>query len=340
MAWKAVHFGQLLPNPFYVKAAGHHFISSKGVRGVRSFLESRALLIALLCPCILLTYATHDAKREYNKTALAVGIAFIVVNMCFFVRTDTLMDIHGRFLYPLVPIVIFLAIPALKRMLEFIDSTTRERPLLLIVALTGFLLAFGPSYILGVHRNLKHLVPNDGWRSDNSLEQKEFRIVQNFAVFPDILKVRIAFGDSGVIPYFTDALWLDVVGLNDGFIARTRDKRQLVDYFFQWKPDLVIHPGSQGQSWIQYGHGPLGDYLSWANDPRWDDYEYIGTCLTDGPIYDLQFFVRKSSPLFASLSSFLKTSVVDGWYDSFPIPIGTYVPNNRVEATFCPPQAK
>jgi hypothetical protein len=165
--------------------------------------------------------------------------------------------------------------------------------------------------------------------------QKEYRIAKVLARFPQIKEVRIAFADSGVIPYYSGAIWLDVAGLNDGFIAKTRDKNALVDYFFDWSPDLVIHPGRAGPSWLQDGHGPLGDYLSWSSDPRWNEYEYVGTSNIKDTYYDLQYFVKKSSRLRDPLEGFLKAYVVDGWYDPFPLPLGTYYPKG-IQTTWRP----
>ena len=41
LAWKYVHFGAFLPNPFYVKAAGGGLVSSAGLRSVRTFSPVR-----------------------------------------------------------------------------------------------------------------------------------------------------------------------------------------------------------------------------------------------------------------------------------------------------------
>ena len=50
-------------------------------------------------------------------------------------------------------------------------------------------------------------------------------------------------------------------------------------------------------------------------------------------IYDLQYFVKKSSRFRDSLGGFLKANVVDGWYEPFPLPIGTYYPQ-RIQPTW------
>jgi hypothetical protein len=111
--------------------------------------------------------------------------------------------------------------------------------------------------------------------------------------------------------------------LNDSFIARTRELPVLVDYFFDFQADLVMLPTNKDHSLISYGHGPLGDYSQWALDPRWAQYEYVGTSIVEGPSYDIQFFVRSSSKYERELSSYLRSRVVDGWYSLSPFRLGT-----------------
>jgi arabinofuranosyltransferase len=332
LGWKYLHFGQLLPNPFYLKAAGRTFISPDGIYSVKSFIMDYALLLTLAFSSIIVYFPAKPAEEPWHKIVALLGVVLVVVYCLFFAHVDTLMDAGGRFLYPLFPLVILLATPILARALGFLESVPKHRIFVLPVMMLAFLLVFGRSNILGMYQhigNIKRLAPSDNMQPSKTQVdpmQKEYLVAKALADFPQIKEVRIAFADSGVIPYFTGAIWLDVVGLNDEFIAKTRNKNQLVDYFFIWSPDLVIHPGKFGLSWLQVGHGPLGDYLSWSNDRRWDEYEYVGTSVLDGSIYDLQYFVKKSSRFRDSLVSFLKANVMDGWYEPFPLPIGTYNP--------------
>jgi hypothetical protein len=325
LTWKYLHFGQLIPNPFYLKASGQALISPIGLDSVKSFLGDYALFMILAFSSLLLGLFAEPPDR-WTKIVASAGWTFIVVYCLFFTHIDTLMDTHGRFLYPLVPLVILLSIPALAKALGFFESVSIYRMPVLPVIMIIFLFAFGSANLVKINNNIKHLTPNDFMQTSGRLMPKEYRISQALARFPQIKEVRIAFADSGVLPYFSGAIWLDVVGLNDGFIAKTRDKNKLLDYFFNWSPDLVILPGKADRSWFQDGHGPLGDYLSWANDPRWDEYVYAGTSNIQGSTYDLQYFIRKSSRFRATLEGFLKANVVDGWYDPFPLSIGTYHP--------------
>lgn len=326
LTWKYLHFGQLLPNPFYLKASGHAFISPDGLHSVMSFINEYALLLFLVAISLILVLVAEHSEKRWNKLVMLTGFAFAVVYCLFFTHIDTLMDIYGRFLYPLVPLVILLATPTLAKALGFIESVSERKAFVLPGLMVVFLLAFAPTDISRLPGRLNWLASNHSLQPNESYMGKELRISKALARFPQIRMVRTAFADAGVMPYFSGAIWLDVVGLNDGFIARTREKDKLVDYFFDWSADLVIHPGRAELSWLRNGHGPIGDYLSWSNDPRWDEYEYVGTSKMDGISYDLQYFVKKSSRFRDPLEAFLKANIVDGWYYPFPLPIGTYYP--------------
>jgi arabinofuranosyltransferase len=335
LSWKYLHFGQLLPNPFYLKASGRTFISPDGIYSVKSFIGDYALLLILAFSSIILHFFLKSTEKPWNKIVAILGVVFVVVYCLFFAHVDTIMDTYGRFLYPLVPLIILLATPTLAKALGFFESLFIYKIPVLPGIMVAFLLAFGSSNITRIYSHIKNLIPSRHLQTGEFLMQKEYRIAKVLARFPQIKEVRIAFADSGVIPYYSGAIWLDVAGLNDGFIAKTRDKNALVDYFFNWSPDLVIHPGRAGPSWLQDGHGPLGDYLSWSNDPRWNEYAYIGTSNVKDTYYDLQYFVKKSSRFRDPLEGFLKAYVVDGWYDSFPLPIGTYYPKG-IQTTWWP----
>jgi hypothetical protein len=334
VGWKLAHFQAVLPNPFYVKAAGGGLVSELGVRSVRTFVTGYAVLLSFSIVGVVLGALSPGAELRRNRWLLVTGAAFITVYALFFLRADTLMDIHGRFLFPLVPIAVLLAAPALHAALAGLHRLAGPR-LAPMTAVATILLAIGTADLVAVFSNARRLVTGSAHDQPSGLMSSELNVARALARFPEITAVRIAFADAGVIPYFTGAQWLDVVGLNDSYLARTRDRQPAVDYFFRWAPDLVIHPGSRSDSWIRHGHGPLGDYQSWATDPRWDAYDYVGTTHTGGR-YDLQYFVRRSSPFRESLGAFLKSTVVDGWYDQLPLPIGTYSPAPEADVRWVP----
>ncbi|MGH9309148.1 MAG: hypothetical protein ACRD1U_07230 [Vicinamibacterales bacterium] len=333
-AWKIAHFHALLPNPFFVKAAGSGIVSQLGIASVRTFITGHAVLLACAFLGLAATAAVRRSPESPNTPLVTTGAVLVVLYGLFFARTDTLMDIHGRFLFPLVPIAALMATPALAAALTGLDALAGPRVAPLCATL-AFVLAFGTADLAAAFSNARRIATAGRKERPAGLMASELRVAQALAQYPQITAVRMAFADAGVIPYYTGAPWLDVVGLNDSVLARTTDRSRAIDYFFNWTPDVIIHPGSESSSWIRHGHGPLGDYSSWAEDPRWDAYEYVGTTRTSGR-YDLQYFVRRSSRLRETLVPFLRSRVVDGWYEPFPLPIGTYAPTPGAAVQWVP----
>ncbi len=318
--WKYFYFGELLPNPFYIKAVHGSVISTMGCASVRSFLHAHRVILFTFIFGVFFCCTRFCRDSATVRTASFLGMVLFGLNIIFFCMVDTMMDIHGRFLFPMSVVLAYCCIPFLVRVISRIEQIVPEQSLVYAALPVLWILIFSSQDILHIRDSLKTLTSGESKEVDGSLMQVEYRVARSLADFPDIRDVRIAFGDAGVIPFFTGALWLDPVGLNDGFIARTRDKEKLVSHFFEFEPDLIIHPGEKDFSWITYGHGPLGDYASWSGDPRWDEYEYIGTCKTG--LYDLQFLVKISGRYYRGLKTYIQNRVADGKYDIFPYPLG------------------
>lgn len=332
LVWKWQYFGDVLPNPFYIKSSSGLALDASGVASVTGFVTSYGVLIALFMFAVYSRATSSHVPRSEGDSmdavqttqvtlAALIGLTYVL----FFLRTSTLMDIEGRFLFPLVPIALAIASPVIDKVIRWtLDRGTRHLGWAAIpVAVALVVTANITPQSLGRMLDLRSL-PSAPERMTAQLDANvQLRLARALASLPSIRTVKIAYGDAGVIPYYSGAQWLDPVGLNDSFIARTRDKAALIDYFFDAKPDVVFLPSDHGGSWITYGHGPLGDYQSWSSDPRWDGYNYIGTVRRTDTPYDLQVLVRSSAPDAAVLAGHLKKNVVNGRYEELPLPLGT-----------------
>ena len=324
LVWKYVHFDSLLPLPFYVKATSADLIVPSGWRSIQTFWTLNFTLIL----AALFSFIVAKENRWQRAFAAFATIVFVL----FFLRVDTLMDVAGRFLYPASVFLAYLSIPTILLVSKYLFAERRSNlvkvPLVLIflvVALNqnsaGQTVDYFMDFLVrGKNRFL--------WSDD--LMQKERVAGLALSKYEHIESTRIAFGDAGVIPYFSGALHLDVAGLNDKFIARERNLGKLTDYIFNQKPDLILHPANKDYSWIKYGHGSLGNIAEWNNDPRWDQYSYVGTIKTAENIYDIHFFLRIDYHDYNQFESFLEKTVIDGEFENFPLPIGTYVPNDTI----------
>jgi hypothetical protein len=314
-AWKKMHFGYFLPNPFYLKVGVSNLKSFGGSETVIDFFQSELGLLGV----VLISFAiSHKMAKARHRLFC---IIFITIYSMFYLHVSPLMFVKGRYMYPVTPFLYFMAIPSAVAL--FSSLLDKEWNFLIKVPFTVatslvILVVLSPTDLAV---DIKAAVRGEDLGSNRSvLMKKEYMVAERLRKYPGIKNVSIALADAGVIPYFTEAEVLDYVGLNDSFIARERDRKKLVDYFFSKKPLIVILSSNKELDWISYGHGPLGNLTRWISDPRWDGYGYAGTVFTD--IYNLQFYIRKDCSEFKKLSSFIKKNVAEKVY-KYPLLTGT-----------------
>lgn len=322
LAWKWHYYGDIFPNPFYIKATAGALIQPEGFWSVLDFVAYHRVLIALALSGVFLMSSTPLRKRPGEFLA----VAFTAVYLAFYLRVNTLMDAGGRFLYPLAPFLVYLSLPALAAFWRRLAAL--PLPELAKGVLVGIL------FVCLFYSNLYDKVITLRWimlgkrahASPDSLMQKEYRLSRVFQEYPGIKNVTIAMGDVGVFGYFTDAQILDTVGLNDTFIARNRDYPQLADYVFSRKPTVALAESAMESGWFEERHGPFkGHFSRLMADPRWDEYAYVGTVVFSS-MYYFQVFLRHDYADFEEFRRFLQDRIVDRTYDVFPLPYGTYRP--------------
>lgn len=322
--WKHLYFGAWLPNPFFVKAATSRWISPLGVASIQRFLGSRfhQLILCLAIFSVCRSWLPRKIQTDFLKNATPTMCFFVAIMYAlFFVRVDTLMDTFGRFLYPVVP---FLVLASSFFFHDWLIKLQMELPRVKVGAVAVLVLVCSVWNLTGINpfkRSLEFAREAGISSEPSALMRKEFSVGQKLASYREIKKVRIAFADSGVIPYLTSAIWLDTVGLNDPFIARNQKFERVLNYMFHWKPDVLILPSLGSSGWLTYGHGPIGNVEQWARDPRMDEYEYVATSVTNQ--YDLQFFFLRTSVFGENLKKHIKSTVADGFFLEFPMDVGT-----------------
>jgi hypothetical protein len=328
LLWKYFYFGSILPNPFYIKASANQLFSPLGINSILEFLKSYIVLIAIF----ILSFFIPAIKNQPGRWLAALFCLFCIA---FYLRVDTLMDKGGRFLYPLAIFLIYLSIPVLTGAFDWLFSHTQKWDWKVPLAITALILFFNPQSVAQAATDLNTILQNGQERTVSPLMQREYQVAIALSKYPGIKQIRIAFGDAGVIPYFSEALSLDDVGLNDRFIAMETDLGKLTDYYFGQKPDLAMLASIPDTAWINNGHGHLGNFAKWSKDKRWDGYAYAGTVKTNGA-YDIQLFVRKDMVSFEEFKSYLQEHIIDGTYDRFPFPIGSYKPDENVQPKWIP----
>lgn len=316
LGWKIWFFGNLLPNPFFIKSSGIG-LSQLGLGSVFTFIKMYKEIICIALAVIALVFGTKTkpivkTNTRDDKYLLLIASVTALLNIIFFARTDTLMDISGRFLFPLVPVFILIAAPLIQLGSR---SLLNVRSLMLPISITS--LFFAIFFLSGTNWDtIRHaysvtafsdIADTERFQIENN---QQLELANKLSEFPYIKDTKIAYGDAGILPFITQAPWLDPVGLNDTYLAQSKDLNDSVNYFFDQNPDLVLMPVTDSNIPIEYGHGLLGNYLAWEKDERWNDYRTLGTLKRTDTSYWLEFRVRKSSPLSNEISEFTLNEIL------------------------------
>ncbi len=309
LVWKYWYFGDLFPNPYYLKVSGS-FFSDLGYKSVSKYLT-------LMSPLLILGLISFFLEESRN-TLMVVTAIFVLVNILFFLRVDTIMDYHNRFLYPLTPMLVVLALPVLKIGFEGVGRNQGNIIVKMVVLVLFFTIIIGRDYDAKDRFFVFTLSKMKMMKTPVNIFYKEYLVANQLARYPGIRNLKIAIPDAGLIPYYTRAQVLDVVGLNDTFISREKNLGKLINYYLDQKPDLAFMPARA--NWLRIGHGPLGDYSVLARDSRWADYTYAGT--VNVIYYYYHLFVRNNYLKSKQLRNFLRLYVVERYLDPFPLPMG------------------
>jgi hypothetical protein len=299
LAWKLWYFGFILPNPALVKMPGGGFTRPRGVASISVFLTSHTKIITLAGIGLLVS----QRRRRTELTAALMIVAYLL----FYLRVDTLMDQHNRFLYPSFPFLLVLALPALKMMVEAIVEWPQVPVVRVAMGVMLFMLVFF-QYPSGALSRAAGRGGADGpaeARGINQVSHVLKRIGTELGTYPRIREVTIGSTDAGLVPFFSGARHVDMAGLNTRFIAVHRDVTVAADYFFAQRPDVIIVRAKVGGVLIDYEHGVLGNYPRWAHHAGWDDYTCEGAIHT-GPDYDLYFFLRRGDPYREGLQTIVR----------------------------------
>ena len=286
LGWKLWYFGTIIPNPALVKMPGKGLIRPRGLSSITDFLALHQKL--LLMAGIGLLYSKGRVRAALTCSLM------VVIYILFYLRVDTLMDMHNRFLYPAFPFLLVIALPGLKAFIDTFLEWKQASPIRLSLGVLLFLIVFYPNPGLALRRVAGGMQGEVASREVHQASLMLRHVGTELAQYPLISQVTIGSTDAGLLPYISGARHVDMAGLTTRFIAEHKDVKVASDYFFAQKPDLVIVRARIGGQLVDYEHGVLGDYPKWAHNPGWNDYK-LGGAVHNGPRHDLYFFLRKQS---------------------------------------------
>jgi arabinofuranosyltransferase len=233
-AWRYAYYGHLFPLPFYVKTTGE-FLA--GWPLVVHYLGTIALPLAVLAGPGLRARAD---RRLLPAAAAAAGLAV------FFVLPKHLMGYEARYLFPVTPTLIAVAVVGMgetvRLLTPWLTSRPRRQRALLLAIVAALVLAKGVDhYRRGV---LRSVASRRGYGT--CLNAAHVALGKYLAGYPGP-RPLVAFNDAGAIPYFSGWHGLDLWGLNDPTIALGgKAEPGYSDYVLGRRPDLVIIGSSSG----------------------------------------------------------------------------------------------
>lgn len=289
MLWRYIYFGQLLPLPFYLKMS--HKVGLSGLSDVASFLAS----IAFLLPLIIWPLISCKNYRAWLPV-----VASILSLLIFFLFPMHIMGVGHRFLIPLFPFIVLLAVLGAKEILKKYQATL-GRSVLVSILLTGFIISY---VYLQIHERTNEMtaIRNYG----QSLQDSHVKLGKALTKYAD-RGYTIALGDAGAIPFYSKWKVTDTFGLNNLEIAIMRSKGFYDPMVvFKTNPDLLIFISSKCDTFT-----PLLDYEQLLlDDALRREFRLIGVMHFNDD-YFLHVFSKPTSALEDVATNLAKEGIFD-----------------------------
>ncbi|MCX6778666.1 MAG: hypothetical protein NTU97_00335 [Candidatus Magasanikbacteria bacterium] len=238
LAWKVFYYGDILPNTFYAKVS----LTTSWVRGLFYLYAFSVYYWLLIFPFLAILFI----KKIRKDSNLLVILSIVFLWLLYIIKVGgDFMEF--RFLVPILPLIFIFIFWIIQNLFK----ANFTYPTLIILAVFGAWGFFFPfSYINEIESvadlqgHLKK--PEENW------EQVGKVLGDNFFLDPNMV---IAVAPAGAIPYFSHLKTVDMLGLNDRWIAKEgfnvserpgHQKIATLEYLLNKKVNLVIgHPSLQ-----------------------------------------------------------------------------------------------
>ncbi len=203
--WKYSYYGELVPNTFYIKAAG---LSGETV--MNGWLYCKAFAVAyghwvfLVIGVVLAKKLAPDFRHYLLLGTVIVWLAYVVK-----IGGDFM---EFRMMIPVLPLVFVLSAEVLRKCV---------RPAMGVVVVVAIALSsadYATTYPGG--RMIESVTQLDGHVGFGSMSWRYVGIELGELFSDSTEPVTIATGAAGAIPYFSRLRAIDTLGLNDRWIAR------------------------------------------------------------------------------------------------------------------------
>jgi arabinofuranosyltransferase len=241
--WRWSYYGQLLPNTFYVK----------GLSGSSSWVYVWYFLVLAVIPLVWAWYQSGPQLARlapWRNLVVCLG-GFISILLLFYGQSELMMNYSNRFMQPLQPLIIVGLVAT------WGTISLRSVQLAAYVLLNAICLLGG-----GINAYYYEL-----------MEREEHTAAATWITShlpPNATLMTIV--DAGLVPYRTSMRTIDAGGLNDVYLAHTRDPYARADYLLNQQADVIL-----------MATGDLGSTAAEATrvvmltDPRWQQYHLVQT---------------------------------------------------------------
>ncbi len=238
LLWKLHYYGDILPNTFYAKSSSH-IPFARGAVFILAFFLSY-----LLFPFPILALRAIQQRRINQEITILLALIMLWLGYVLYVGGDFM---EFRFMVPILPPMFIVVV----WLIFFVIKRLPEQQILLLIIILGLV-----HHPLTFHSSLlrTHQVTIAGLQGHLENEAENWDEIGKVigAAFHYSPDVTIAVTPSGAIPYYSGLQTIDMLGLNDDWVARNglpylsmagHERIATFEYLLQQKVNLLIgHP--------------------------------------------------------------------------------------------------
>lgn len=280
MLFRYFYFNEFFPLPFFVKSLTPT-TSLWFIKSSESWIESLKYLAPFIITILFGVLLTIKNRNNLvNNTFKSLFILLMVAGVTIFfaniiyLPTSLIMNYADRFFYPSYILIYLICGAFLAMLFKELEVVLHRKYLNKLNALAGILLVF-----MLLVSNTVFLSELSYYHSyDQKLKNTQIDVGQSLKPFSNY-NYTIASDFAGALPYYSSWKDLDILGLNDKFIAK--NGMATSEYLEEKKPELVILPFRNRKIAYSYNYEkPFYDFVKKnnyviINTLYWDNISFV-----------------------------------------------------------------